>query len=120
MRLIVQQTACPANLIKLRLNAYSYHGCYIIPDRSFSAVVAVHRAGVSLHMAGRNRRRDFGMDQRFCLADTDAHSPAVLDLATDFTLLAITYIYRGRDRMGVHIKHRYIMPGNHHHLRCAQ
>ena len=95
MRLIVQQRACPANLIKLLLHVDSYHGRNIIPDGPFSAVAAVHRAAFSLYVAGGNRRRDFGMDQRFRMADTDAHSAAVLHLATSFTFLPITHIYRG-------------------------
>jgi len=95
MRLIVQQRACPANLIKLLLHVDSYHGRNLIPDGSFSAIAAVHRAAFSLYVAGGNRRRDFGMDQRFRMADTDAYSPAVLHLAAGFTFLAITHIYRG-------------------------
>ena len=95
MRLIVQQRACPANLIKLRLHVYSYHGRNLIPDGSFSAIAAVHRAAFSLYVAGGNRRRDFGMDQRFRMADTYAHSAPVLHLAASLTFLPITYIYRG-------------------------
>ena len=95
MRLIVQQTACPANLIKLLLHVYSYYSRNIIPDGPFIVVLAVYGAAVSLYMAGGNRRRDFGMGQRFRMADTAAYRPSVFNLATKLTLLSLTYIYRG-------------------------
>lgn len=110
----------PCKPDKITTNVYPSHGRNIIPDGSFIAVTAATRAAIPLYMAGRNRRRDFGMDQRFRMAYTDADSPAVFHLATELALLSITHIDRGRDRMDVFIKHCYIMPGDHHYLCGAQ
>ena len=85
----------PCKPDKITTDVHSYHGRDIIPDGSFITVTAAARAAIPLYVAGCNRRRDFGVDQRFRMADPDAHRPAVFHLAAELTLLSITHIYRG-------------------------
>ena len=134
MRLILQQTKQPANpacfavqmeesranLIELRLHVYSHHRYNFINYGAYPSHIAICGANIPLQLVDCDRRCASWMDQRFCVANTNALCLAIPCLAASFALFSISYICRRRDRVGVCNQPYYIVSRDHHHSSGPQ